>query len=130
MGYKKSLFSENKTNFKPTIKILYDELLKNTKVITPKETKNSKNVYSSYVIRSKRRDRLKNFLEKNNIETNIEYRIPIHLTKTFNNLSYKKGDFPVTEKISKEILSLPISPFLKEKTIVHIAKLINKFENR
>jgi len=106
---------------------VYNELLQEYNVICPQETNNAKSVYSSYVIRSINRDRLKNYLNNNHIETNIEYKVPIHLTKAFINLGYHTGNFPVTEKICKEMLSLPISPFLTEIQIGRISKLIIQF---
>lgn len=106
---------------------LYNELLQDTWVIIPKESKNTKHTYYSYVIKTKERECLKKFLDKKRIETQIEYPIPIHLTNTFSYLKYKKGDFPIAEKLSKEILSLPISPFLKDDEIKNITQNIKKF---
>lgn len=106
---------------------LYNEMLEDSDVVIPVEEKNTKHVYYSYVIRSKRRDKLRKFLLMHGIDTRVEYSIPIHLTKTFQDLKYKKGDFPVTEKCSNEIISLPINPFLKEEEILRIAKLVKFF---
>ena len=106
---------------------IYSELLSDTDIITPVETKKAKHVYFTYVIRTKRRDKLRRFLHRKGIETWIEYETPIHLTKTFKYLGYKKGDFPVTERVSQEILSLPISPFLKDEEIVKICKTIKNY---
>jgi dTDP-4-amino-4,6-dideoxygalactose transaminase len=106
---------------------LYNELLAGTGVIIPNERKNSRHVYFSYVIRAGNRDRLRRHLLKRGIETAIEYEPPIHLTKTFGYLGHKKGDFPVTEKLSGEILSLPMSPFLKEEEISRVCREIKSF---
>jgi dTDP-4-amino-4,6-dideoxygalactose transaminase len=106
---------------------LYKGMLNDCGVILPQETKHSMHVYSSFVIRSGKRDKLKSFMEKNKIETNIEFRNPLHLTKPFESLGYQNGDFPNTEKISQEILSLPISSFLSEEHIQRISKLIVQF---
>ena len=59
--------------------------------------------------------------------TNIHYPIPIHLQPATKFLNYKKGDFPITEKQSKEILSLPINQYLEKEHIEKISQLINKF---
>lgn len=106
---------------------LYDKSLEGYDIILPLEEKNTKHSYYSYVIRCKQRDKLKNFLFKNRIETQIEYDLPIHLTKTFSNLNYISGDFSITEKLSKEILSLPISPFITDEEIKKVAKTIKLF---
>lgn len=106
---------------------LYNELLQDTNIYLPKENKKIQSTYYSYVIRLKERDKFKKFLDKNHIETQIEYPMPIHMTKTFEYLGYKEGDFQTTEKLNKEILSLPISPFLKNEEIEKITLSIKKF---
>lgn len=105
----------------------YNESLKDLGIILPKESNNTKHAYYSYVIRLKERDKLRRFLDKKHIETQIEYPSPVHMTKTFEYLGYKRGDFPVVEKLNKEILSLPISPFLKDEEIEKIVKGIKRF---
>ena len=59
----------------------------------------------------------------------IHYPIPIHLQDCSKNLGYKKKSFPITENQSKRIISLPINQYLKEKEIIYISNLINKFYN-
>jgi dTDP-4-amino-4,6-dideoxygalactose transaminase len=105
---------------------LYNELLNGNNIILPKENKNCKHTYYSYVIRLKKRDKLRRFLQKHKVNTMIEYEVPLHLNNTFKYLGHKKGDFPVVEKCSKEILSLPISPFLMQEEIKKICMLIKK----
>lgn len=109
---------------------LYTELLGKCNIILPSEGKNMRHSYYSYVIRCKQRDKLRNFLFKNHIETQIEYPLSIHLTKTFEYLRYKKESFPVTEKLSKEILSLPISPFITNEEIEKVVKTIKLFYSK
>lgn len=84
-------------------------------------------VYHLYVIRTKRRDGLQRYLAKNSIGTMIHYPLPIHLQPALNYLGYKKGDFPVTEKITGEILSLPLYPELKDKEVERVCRVIRKF---
>lgn len=108
----------------------YTELLEKCDILLPLEGKDAKHSYYSYVIRCKQRDKLKKFLFKHCIETQIEYALPIHLTKTFSYLGCKEGNFPVTEKLSKEILSLPISPFITDEEIRAITKIIEKFYSK
>lgn len=104
---------------------LYKELLKN--VITPTEKDYSKHSYYVYTIRVKNRDRLQEFLKNNGIAAQIYYPHPLHLQPAYKNLDYKEGDFPVTEKIAKEILSLPMFPELTEEEIKEICEKINYF---
>ena len=106
---------------------LYNELLNNCNVITPVEKEHSKHIYHLYVIRSKNRDKLKNILEKNEIQTYIHYPIPVHLSKAYSNYknSYK---LPITEKTCKEILSLPMHPYLEEEEIKIIVNVIKKIK--
>ena len=68
-----------------------------------------------------------NYLIKNGIGCNIHYPIPIHLQPAAKFLNYKLGDFPIVEKQSKEILSLPINENLTEDNIIFISNLINSF---
>jgi UDP-2-acetamido-2-deoxy-ribo-hexuluronate aminotransferase len=67
-------------------------------------------------------------LKNNNIPTTIYYKFPIHLMKAFNYLGYKEGDFPISEKLSKNIVSLPMHPYLEEKFVKKIIDIILKNE--
>jgi len=80
-----------------------------------------------YAIRVEKRDELVQFLKEKGVATGVHYPIPLHLQKTFSYLGYKKGDFPVAEKISQEILSLPIFPELLPSEIERIVSLVKKF---
>ncbi|MBU0962493.1 MAG: DegT/DnrJ/EryC1/StrS family aminotransferase [Nanoarchaeota archaeon] len=105
---------------------LYDYLLKDI-VETPKIDKNVKSVYHLYVIKCKKRDELQKFLTENEISIGIHYPIPIHIQKAYSYLSYKEGDLPETEKVAKEILSLPMYPELTEDEIRYICDKIKEF---
>jgi aminotransferase EvaB len=63
-------------------------------------------------------------LKKNNIYCNISYPFPVHLMRGYSYLKYKKGDFPVAEKLSKRIFSLPMYPQLKDYEILKIVKCL------
>ena len=78
----------------------------------PFEPEWSRAVYHLYVIRVSRRDGLMADLKASGIGTGIHYPIPLHLQHAYESLEYKKGDFPVTEKVSTEIVSLPMFPQL------------------
>ena len=82
--------------------------------------------YHLYVIRAQNRDELQKSLKKIGIATGIHYPIPLHLQPAFKYLGYEKGDFPETEKVAKEILSLPMYPELNKKQIKFVADSIQK----
>lgn len=106
---------------------LYNELLKDTGVITPIELDGVEHVYHLYVIRVKARDKLQEFLASKGISTGIHYPIPIHLQRAYRNLGYKRGDFSVTESYSREILSLPMFPELSKDQIEYVVESIKSF---
>ena len=101
--------------------------INNPEIILPEiiNGKSDSHVWHLFVIRTKRRDELKEYLEKNEVQTLIHYPIPPHKQKCYEKLNNLK--FEITEKIHKEVLSLPISPILAEKDMVRIVDLINKF---
>ncbi|MDA7837309.1 DegT/DnrJ/EryC1/StrS family aminotransferase [Candidatus Pelagibacter sp.] len=105
----------------------YLENLNLKNVFVPKETTNEFNTYHTFVVQVNKRDRLKEYLEKNGVGSAIHYPVPIHLQKCSHLLGYKKGSFSQTEKQSKKILSLPINQFLQKNQIIYISSLINKF---
>lgn len=108
---------------------LYNKLLEGV-VNTPKIDKNSTSVYHLYIIKTKERDKLQEFLKNNDIQTGIHYPVPIHLQKAYSDLGHKKGDFPVSEKCSNEILSLPMFAELKEEEIEYVCNKIKEFFNK
>jgi len=105
----------------------YNALLDEMKVITPSELEGVKHVYHLYVVRVKNRDKLQNFLKENGIGTGLHYPIPLHLTQAYAHLGYKKGDFPVAEKLANEILSLPMYPELTKEQIEYVCEKIKAF---
>ena len=82
--------------------------------------------YAQYSIRVKNRDKLQLKLKENGIPTAVHYPIPLHLQEAFRYLGYKKGDFPVAEMISNEIMSLPMNPYLSNDEIGFICGKILK----
>jgi dTDP-4-amino-4,6-dideoxygalactose transaminase len=82
-------------------------------VSTPYESPRSRAVYHLYVIRSRHRDQLQRHLAQAEIAAQIHYPTPLHLQKAYAGFGYESGDFPVTERIASEILSLPMYPHLE-----------------
>ena len=99
-------------------------------VIVPTEENNEKHVYQTYVIRSDRRDELKEYLNLKGVEALVHYPVPIHLQPAAKYLNYKNGDFPVVEKLSKEILSLPLYPGMPFEFQEIVTSLILDFHGK
>jgi dTDP-4-amino-4,6-dideoxygalactose transaminase len=107
---------------------LYNRKLKDIDSMKlPTENGNSKHVYHIYAIRTTNRDNLIRFLQKNDIYCGIHYPIPLHLQKAYQYLHHEIGSFPVAEKCSEEIISLPMYPELTEPQIDHVANNIKKW---
>jgi len=97
----------------------------------PYEPSWSRAVYHLYVVRTDEREGLMVFLKKNGIGTGIHYPIPLHLQKAYKHQAYQEGDFPICEKVAREIVSLPIFPQLQPDQQQRIVKAVGQFvENR
>ena len=103
----------------------YNKEITNPKIIKPIEEKFCYHVYHLYVIKTKYRKKLINTLNKNNIFPGIHYKLPVHKQKIFK--KYSNNNLKITEKVSKEIISLPIFPGLKSSEQNKIIKIINNF---
>jgi len=106
---------------------LYNELLKDSNVILPVEKNYAKHVYHLYVIRSKNRDKLQQYLSQNGIQTQIHYPLPVHKQKSYLDLGFRTH-LPVTEKICGEILSLPMHPWLNQEEVEFISRKIKEWK--
>lgn len=92
----------------------------------PNIASGSTSVYAQYTILSPRRESIKSRLEKEGIPSVSYYARPLHLQPVFKHLKYKKGDFPVSELVSEQCLSLPMSPYLALEDIRKIVKAIEE----
>ena len=90
----------------------YDEALGGTELGLPVEKPGNRHAYYLYVVRHPERDRILSHLESRDIHLNISYPWPIHIMPAYRRLGYSEGDFPVTERLAKEIFSLPMFPSL------------------
>jgi dTDP-4-amino-4,6-dideoxygalactose transaminase len=107
---------------------LYNQLFQDVEgIVVPREMPSVKHVYHLYVIRVKEREKLQHYLNDNGIASGFHYKYPLHLQKAYRHLGYKEGDFPVTEKVMKEIISLPMYPELTEEQIEYVAHHVIKF---
>ena len=90
----------------------YSTLLADADVITPKVMEDRNSMYAQYSIRVKNREVMIQKLSDASVPTAVHYPIPLHLQEALGYLGYKKGDFPLSEQVGTEIMSLPMSPFL------------------
>ena len=107
--------------------IKYNDLLSNTEVIVPVSHPKAKHVFHLYVIRLPNRDDLYNFLIQNNISCGIHYPVALPFLEAYSYLNHKAEDFPVANKLTKEILSLPIYPELNMPQFNYISKVVNNY---
>jgi len=117
-------------NQRKTIANAYQHLLANAgDLILPQTAPGADSVFHLYVIRTKKRNELQQFLTGKGIGTLIHYPVPPHLQKAYSELNYHKGDFPVAEEIADTCLSLPVYPGLTEKEVDYISNSIKAFFN-
>jgi UDP-2-acetamido-2-deoxy-ribo-hexuluronate aminotransferase len=101
----------------------YNKKLEN--VITPSVDDNSTSAWAQYCIRVPNRDEMMKKCSDKGVPTAIYYPLPLHLQEVFGHLGYKNGDFPMTEKISLDIMALPMSAFLKDDEQDYIIEVVN-----
>ena len=112
----------------------YNQLLKDTDVITPYVEPYNYHIYNQYIIRvdkrachrAKRRDELQEFLNERKIGTAIYYPVSLHLQGCYADLGYKEGDFPESEKAAKETLALPIYSEMTEEQQMVVVEVIRE----
>ena len=93
----------------------YSDKLAGSSVVTPAVMEDRTSVYAQYSVRVKNREAVAKALNAQGIPTAVHYPMPLHLQEAFASLGYKHGDFPVSERVSEEIMSLPMSPYLTEE---------------
>jgi dTDP-4-amino-4,6-dideoxygalactose transaminase len=106
----------------------YDQLLSGIRGVTlPFVRSEGAHVFHLYVIRVRDRDGLRKHLEARNIQSGIHYPHPLHLLPAFRELGHREGDFPVAERLAREIVSLPMSPELTEEQQQRVADAVESF---
>jgi|ERR1700722_20883331 len=102
----------------------YDKLLAagGGKIATPYIEKFNWSIYNQYVVRVPDRDKVKQTLTDRGVGSAIYYPIPLHLQECFSYLGHREGDFPESEKASRDVLALPIYPELSENEIEYVAE--------
>ncbi len=106
----------------------YKELLKEVKQLSvPVEPKKTRHTYNQFTVRAQRRDELQKHLKSKGIGAMIYYPLALHQQEAYQYLGYKTGDFPATEKVQAEVLSLPIFPELQSNEIEQVCSAIKEF---
>jgi dTDP-4-amino-4,6-dideoxygalactose transaminase len=108
----------------------YDmHLAKLSYIETPFRSQNSTHVFHQYTIKTKGidRDQFKKYLSERNVPSMIYYHIPLHLQKAYRQVGFWEGSFPVTEKLSKTVLSLPIHTEMTEDELSYICEVIKEY---
>ena len=101
----------------------YGQNLKN--VVTPFVERGNTSVWAQYCIRVKDRARMLEICAQKGVPTGVYYPLPLHLQEVFKDLGYKKGDFAVSERVSEDIIALPMSAFLSEQEQDYVIEVIN-----
>ncbi len=99
-------------------------------IVLPHDAPGRIHVWHQYVIRSSRRDALREFLASRNIGSEIYYPVPLHMQDALQSLGYKEGDFPEAERAAREVLALPIFPELREDEQETVVGAIGEFLER
>lgn len=107
--------------------MLYTNSLRAPQVTPPSDPGDRRHVYHLYVIRTGDRDALRADLQAHGIETGIHYPVPLHLQPCFEALNYRRGDFPESERLAAEILSLPLYPELDPDHVRYVCRTIHEF---
>ncbi len=99
-----------------------------TPVIVPRPAPyQTRHIYNQFVIRCERRDALREYMKSEGIGTEVYYPIPLHLQPCFASLGYRPGDLPVSERLARESLALPIHPDLAPDDVEIVAEAVHRF---
>lgn len=126
LDYQLTKLKSNITKRRHIAKI-YNQNIKNKDLILPTENIDNYHSYYVYVVRHPQRDKIMKYLKDNNIFCNISYPFPIHLMKAYKKFNKKNNNLKITEKLSKEIFSLPMYPELGMEKVHKVINTINKF---
>jgi dTDP-4-amino-4,6-dideoxygalactose transaminase len=105
----------------------YGERLAGQPIVLPKETSDSRHVYHLYVIQTDDREALREFLAQRGIETGLHYPVPLHLQEAYASLGYRAGDFPITERVTQRILSLPMYPEMSMEAADYVSNAVLEY---
>ncbi len=106
---------------------LYRKLIKPGHIYIPEDKPHERNSYVMFITQAEDRDRLKEYLLEQGIESLIYYGTALHLHKAASRLGYRRGDFPVAERQADRVLALPHHQHLTEDQVAYVAAAVNKF---
>lgn len=109
------------------IAMRYTNEIRSPFIRLPKSRENAKCIWHQYVLECAERDRLKKYLDDNNIGTLIHYPVPPHLSEAYAYLGYKEGELPVTERKAKRVLSLPLYNGMTDDEVTYVISKLNEF---
>jgi dTDP-4-amino-4,6-dideoxygalactose transaminase len=120
---------EGKNQRRREIAGIYSQALGGIEGLTlpPQDPLHKKSVYHRYVVRTPQRDRLMAYLKERGIGTGIYYPVPLHLQKAWVHEGYPRGSFPVSERLCRESLAIPLFPEMREEEIQKVIEAIKGF---
>jgi dTDP-4-amino-4,6-dideoxygalactose transaminase len=104
----------------------YEQGISNPLITLPARTADAENVYHLFPIFTPRRDALQQYLYEHGVETLVHYPIPPHQQRCY--AEWHHLSLPITERISREELSLPMSPALADDEVDEVIRLVNEFK--
>ena len=108
----------------------YNKMFTETTIQKPEEMPYNRHVYHLYTIRLPQRDQIQQWLQTQGVQTGIHYPVPVHLQEAYSELGYRAGDFPCSEKLADEVLSLPLYAEITGAQINKIGSLLGeRFHN-
>ena len=93
----------------------------------PPRNPRTKNVYLLYVLFAEHRDELHKYCLENGVDAKIHYPIPVYLQDALKFLGYKRGDFPVTDRQTEEVISFPVDQYLTQVQQDHVIDTVRSF---
>jgi dTDP-4-amino-4,6-dideoxygalactose transaminase len=106
---------------------VYLKELQGLEIILPKIEEGTGPVWHLFVIQTKQREALQKFLAEHHVSTMIHYPIPPHLQEAYKDLKMVQGDFPISESIHQNVLSLPMGPHMTDSQIQHVIDMTRSF---
>ena len=106
---------------------IYDRLLQDTNLITPKTLSGNKHTWHQYTIRTQNRDELQSYLKEKGVQSMVYYPVPLNLHKPYEKYGPAPGVLKNTEVAAKQVLSLPIHPNLNDEQVEYTAECVNEF---
>lgn len=121
-------FLQQWTEQRRSLAAMYVAQLADTEnIVLPEHTSRESHVWHLFVIRTKQRDALAEYLGAQGIGCMIHYPLPPHLQQAYQTLGYRRGDFPLAEQIAETCLSLPLFPGMSEQQLGQVVAAVRRF---